>query len=156
MRVNEGSATSASVPGAYIVAHKSGALIYDAIDYAGLTYDFKKIGDASDDYNCLAYALGVTSVPMWPTAYDIPVSLKMLEEYLADEGFSYTKVDELVDGCIVVYGKSDENIKHFALYEKGIFTAKLGPAELVQHSKEDAYYDQTDYGNPIAYYVRNP
>lgn len=136
----------------YIAVFKSNELaVYSSTgnisDYAQLCYDFIKIGDSSSKYNCFAYALGYTD--RW---IDPKGSLSKTTAYMESQG--YTKVNAPTDNCVVAYGTTDA-VGHFARIENGVVKAKLGPYELMQHSSQRAYFAQSTYGPPIAYYIKN-
>ncbi len=137
---------------AYIAIFKSNELVGYTIngnisDYANMCYDFIKIGDSTQTYNCLAYALGITNRWMNPFG-----SLAKTTQEMGKKG--YTKVDSPTTNCIVAYGTVD-NVVHFSRIENGIVNAKCGGYELLQHSHYNAYYSQSSYGSPVAYYVKN-
>lgn len=131
----------------YFIMERDNELYNNFSTYANLTYDFIKIGDHDPKYNCLAYALGIEYDNIEP-----PLGISATTEEMESRG--YTKVDSLVDNCIVAYG-NELVILHFAKVENGIVTAKLGQIEKVQHSDAWAYYPQSQYGEPVAYYVKN-
>ena len=80
-------------------------------------------------------------------------SLSDVTQYL--ENIGYNKVDSYTSDCIIAYGTSNGEIAHFAKSEGGIITAKCGQFELVQHNDYDAYYSNSLYGTPRAFYVKN-
>jgi len=119
-------------------------------DYSNLTYDFKKIGNYTDTYNCLAYALGITNDWVWEWWWGNP-TLAQVDSYMSSQG--YTKIPYITSNCVVAYG-TEASVGHFSKNSSGIATAKLGSYELVEHISAYAYYSQSTYGNPIAYYTK--
>lgn len=132
----------------YLTVYKAGELHFASATYSNLTFDYIKIGNASAVYNCLSYALGYTNYWENPKG-----SLSITTDFFESKG--YRKVSSPTNNCVVAYADSSGYVGHFARVENGVVRAKLGNGELVQHSKIDAYYEQSVYGKPIAYYVKN-
>ncbi len=109
--------------------------------------DYIKVGNASPVYNCLSYAIGDTNHWHNPRG-----SLSDTTDFMEDHG--YHRVNSPTSNCIVAYEKGGY-VGHFAKVTNGVVTAKLGEGEVVRHSRIDAYYEQSIYGKPIAYYVKN-
>lgn len=52
-----------------------------------------------------------------------------------------------------VYVDTSNRVCHYARVDSGVVTAKLGPAEMVQHSDIYQYFDQS-YGDYNAFYTK--
>ena len=135
----------------YLVVYKAGSLCSDVSTYASFVKNFKKIGNHTDSYNCLAYALGNTSSWIWPWGEDCP-DVPHLTSYMGRLG--YVPVTTYQSDCVVAYGPSSSTITHFSKSVSGTVTAKCGQLELMQHSGYNAYFANGGYGTPQAYYVK--
>jgi hypothetical protein len=136
----------------YIAIYKSGSLCAPVSDYAGVVKQFKKIGNYTRTYNCLAYALGITYSWVWPWGEDCP-TLSQLNTYMESQG--YVSVEQYQSNCIVAYGFSRSEITHFSKVVAGTVTAKCGAWELMEHNEYDAYFANGGYGSPQAFYVES-
>lgn len=135
----------------YIAVYKSGSLYASVSDYAGFVKQFKKIGNYTDLYNCLAYAIGITNSWVWPWGLSCP-SLSQLDVFMESEG--YMRVSQYQSNCVVAYGLSSSQITHFSKVVADTVTAKCGGWELMEHNEYDAYFAAGDYGSPQAFYVK--
>ena len=127
--------------------------IYSPIEvYTSKMRTFKKIGDYSFEYNCLAYAMGITNDNIDAEELGLPKSLDQFEEYLGDRG--YTRVSSKTANCIIAYGPSESDIRHFAKVENNVVTAKIGSLELMEHVAYNAYYQYSNYGAPQGFFVK--
>jgi len=137
----------------YIAVYKSLSLYGPVSGYAGFVKQFKKIGNYTNLYNCLAYALGITNYWVWPWGTDCP-SLSQVDDYMVSNG--YTRVSQYQSNCIVAYGLTSSQITHFSKVVADTVTAKCGGWELMEHKEYDAYFAEGDYGSPQAFYVKVP
>lgn len=95
-------------------------------------------GPATNQYNCLAYALGVTSKPIWPWETD-SATFEQVEDFLITRGYVHSPTNVSNNKIIAFYAKgSTSKINHFAkinsngtTFTSGSMTAKLGDMELV-------------------------
>ena len=136
----------------YIAVYKSGSLYAPVSDYAGFVKQFKKIGDYSPFYNCLAYAIGITNSCVWPWSNE--PSLSQLDSFMESKG--YIRVLQYQSNCVVAYGLSSSQITHFSKVVSNTVTAKCGGLELMEHNEYDAYFAAGNYGSPQAFYVKAP
>lgn len=132
--------------GCYTMIYKANELQGIPSTYSNLMYDFIKIGNASTTYNCLAYSIDNKTTWINP-----PGTLAATTAFMESRG--YKKISSPTNNCIVAYG-TESYVGHFAKVQNGVVTAKLGQLELMQHSSVDAYYSQSSYGSPIAYYSK--
>ncbi len=134
-----------SVP-CYFVIERNNELYAPPSTYANMIYDFYKLGDSSNSYNCLAYALGYED-----RVIEVFFELSVVTSYMASHG--YVKVNSLTENCIIAYG-FDNKVTHYAKVTNNVITAKLGRLEKVRHMSQNAYYISSIYGTPMAYYVK--
>lgn len=139
----------------YFIIYKSGTLYRAGIDgtaeaYSLLTKNFIKKGNYTQNYNCLAYAIGITNTWVWPWGTRNP-SLSETTTYL--ETLGYERANTYSANCIVAYGTSTSNITHFSKVSGGVVVAKCGSLELLQHTTYQAYYTDS-YGSAQAFYVK--
>ncbi len=139
----------------YLTIHKAGELYVDTTNgmntsfFSELCKDFEKIAPASDKYNCLSYALGINYMNTWP--WESEPSVNDVDIFMTERG--YMKTEHPNENCIVAYGK-DDKIVHFSMVSNGIVTAKLGTMELVRHFEIDTYFSDSEFGKPLAFYVK--
>ena len=148
---------------AYVTIWASGALYAEMTTdcysqvYANTCMDFVKKRDGtgeyyvSGSYNCLAYALDKNA-----TKWDWPwgtrnATIQESKNYMASRG--YTCSDTYSNTCVVDYVDTSNRVCHYARVDSGVVTAKLGPAEMVQHSDIYQYFDQS-YGDYNAFYTK--
>lgn len=136
----------------YLMIYKSSSLsTNDFSEYYDRMKDYNKIGEGSNTYNCLSYAIGITDRNTWPWLFWSPPTTEDVTTFMNSLG--YIKVPSCTNNCVVAYGTSSE-ITHFSLVENGITKAKCGSLELMRHSSYDAYFYASSYGAPQAYYVK--
>ena len=133
------------------------------------TYEGKS--EPSEDYNCIAYAMGRTDKPCWPTSeiggYDWPDHLprhkygeETLENFVLAFGLQrYVKCDsgEVEEGCekIAIYVGPNLNPKHAARQKSnGMWVSKLGDEEDVEHQTVSGL-EGSFYGT-VAQYMKRP
>ncbi len=128
---------------------ENGELSYAYTTYANQTKEFYKIGEASKDYNCLAYVVDVKNENI-----SFNNNLSDADTQLTKK--NYSKTNSLTNDCVIVYGFDNGYVTHFAKYKSGVISAKLGKQEVVLHREINAYYDKSGcYGHPIAYYKKS-
>lgn len=104
-------------------------------DYANLTSEFYKIGDADQSYNCMNYALDDYDDSSLGAG-----TLANISDEMASRNY-YTD-DQVSNNCIVAYGVNSY-VWHVAKVKNGIVTAKLGKyREKVQHPNYDSYISE--------------
>ena len=136
----------------YLIIQREGELLDSDFyrTYSSNCIEFTKIGNASNTYNCYAYALGFTDRCLdfqnIPTSFDDDMIAK-----------GYTKYSAPTSNCVVAYKNKYGEISHFARIDDGIVKAKLGKAELVKHPSHNAYFTNNydSYGEFYGAYVRN-
>ena len=108
--------------------------------YADTTAEFYKVGDASNSYNCLGYAMK-DSPP-----YDFEMSGQSwtvgendLYKKFPNHTLHYNYLPSSVSNCVIAYG-TQYAVHHYAKMQNGVITAKLGNYELVQHPRYDIYH----------------
>ncbi|MEC0208684.1 hypothetical protein P4H70_06950, partial [Paenibacillus ehimensis] len=108
------------------------------------------LGDATPQYNCLAYALGNYSNWVWPWGSNNP-SNSQVDTYLSNQGYKKSAAMNSTDVAayeIISYGTSDSSITHFArVAAYGYSNAKWGQLELLQHDGWDPYKSNGSYGD---------
>lgn len=108
------------------------------------------------EYNCLAWAVGITTAWIWPWGSDNP-TLNEVDTYLENRG--YISASNAMSCNIYAYGTTD-SICHFAR-GRGAgplavpIDSKWGKCELFSHTTYSPYYTIAEgglYGNLQAYY----
>lgn len=136
----------------YLMIYKDNSLYSYNSQYYNLMKDFNKIGDSTGVYNCLSYAIGITSDWTWPWGVNTPTK-SQVTEFMNSIG--YTEVASYTSNCVVAYGISPTEISHFSLVTNGFTQAKCGSLELMKHTSYNAYFPSSTYGVPQAFYVRS-
>ncbi|WP_460977788.1 DUF7689 domain-containing protein [Paenibacillus sp. MAH-36] len=112
------------------------------------------LGDATSQYNCLAYALGNYSSWVWPWGSNNPTSTQV-DTYLYGKGFITSKPIDSYDVAayeIISYGSSS-SITHFSRIAAGGYSnAKWGQLERLQ-SYGWQPYKPTPYGPGVRKYA---
>jgi len=116
---------------------------YDARSW---TWSYK--GPCSTQYNCLAYALGITNQWVWPWGYSNPTS-SQVESYLEGEDYGTTGSP----AKIISYGSSSA-VVHFGRVTGSTTTAaKWGSMNLLDHGSWSPYYSNPNsYGGLVDIY----
>jgi len=116
----------------------------------------KVIGPATDEYNCLAYSLGVTDEWIWPWG-TLDAGLADVDNYLGNYMYERTYTHSDANKIVAYYNPNSSLVGHFGkiitngrTWDWGITRAKLGENELVETSKHECYV--TMYGNIAAKY----
>lgn len=116
------------------------------------------LGDATPNYNCLAYAIGNYSSWVWPWAPDNP-SNSQVDTYLSSKGFKKSADINSTDVAayeIISYGTSSSNITHFSRVAAGGYSnAKWGQRELLQSYGWDPYKSTSEYGDARRKYAKS-
>lgn len=116
--------------------------------------NYSWVGDATANYNCLAYALETPTSWIWPWGYSNPSS-STVDSYLSSKGYNYNQPmssSNVANYEIISYGTSS-SINHFARVASGGIgasndtIAKWGTIELLKHSGWDPYKSNGEYGN---------
>ena len=113
-------------------------------------YDQSDVSPQTEQYNCIAFALGVTSKPWWPSRrlkddYDWPDHLPR-EEYLQETLPNFIRAFETKGYRICRNGKLKKGIEKVAIYtvagvpkhaarqlESGVWISKCGDYEDIKH-----------------------
>jgi hypothetical protein len=119
--------------------------------YDSWSWTWSYAGPCTDEYNCLAYALGITDECVWPWGSNNP-NQSQVSSYLYDEGYSVSGSD----AKIISYGPSSDSITHFSrVTGPSTCRAKWGDLNLIDHGSWDPYYSYTSYGSKrMVYYQR--
>jgi hypothetical protein len=120
--------------------------------YDDVAYNYTVIGPATRTYNCLAYALGITSYWVWPWNSETATQ-SQVDTYLSQMGYSGSPFGYVysIPG-IISYGPGPNSINHFARATAAyVAKAKWGEAELMQTSW-DPYKPTGPYGPAQRYY----
>lgn len=130
-----------------------------------LSGDYEQRSDPDQNYNCIAFAIGIRhewwwpsgrSDHYWPKCAPLEVSLHAFISVLEGAGYRLC-----VDGRrqrfyerVVLYAKNGEP-KHAALQEKstGMWLSKLGPYHDIAHRSVDDVGGE-DYGEVVCYMRR--
>lgn len=121
---------------------------------SGIQYSIED-GSATSTYNCLAYALGVTSTWIWPWGSS-DATLSEITKVLTDQGYNTRSPGpSYIPPRLVVYGSSNA-IGHIAKITNSnpqTTKSKWGPWELVETKSYDPYRPTPNgYGPAIQYY----
>jgi hypothetical protein len=113
-------------------------------------YDQNDVSPQTEEYNCIAYALGVTSKPWWPSKrfkdyYDWPDHLPR-EEHLQETLNNFIRAFETKGFRVCRDGKLKRGIEKVAIYaisgvpkhaarqlESGVWASKCGDFEDIKH-----------------------
>lgn len=113
-------------------------------------YDQDDVSPQTEDYNCIAFALGVTNKPWWPDkrypdTYDWPPHLPR-QDLLQETLDNFIKAFETKRYRVCTNGKLKKGIEKVAIYtvsgvpkhaarqlESGIWTSKCGDYEDIKH-----------------------
>ncbi|MGE5342627.1 MAG: hypothetical protein ACM3SY_14225 [Candidatus Omnitrophota bacterium] len=117
--------------------------------YNSCSWTWSYAGPCSSQYNCLSYALGITSSWIWPWG-GCPTS-SQVDTYLATQGY-YTTGDF---PKIISYGSSSSCIVHFGkVTSSTTITAKWGSLNLLNHGSWNPYYSGSCYGSMQSVYYQ--
>ncbi|MBP2002249.1 hypothetical protein J2Z69_003321 [Paenibacillus shirakamiensis] len=125
--------------------------VYDSIVITPGNYAY--LADATSSYNCLAYALGNTSVWEWPWGASNP-NVTQVSNYMTTKGKStYSLSEPATTGMIISYGTSESNITHFSkVADANYSNAKWGQLERLQSLGHNPYKGAGPYGYAIRKY----
>jgi hypothetical protein len=132
--------------------------VLTAAGFQNLKGDFEVLAPATTTYNCLSWALGVTTEWLWPK----DTTVKGFDSYLGGIGYKRLGImDEKpvpFHQKLVAFGKVDATgtvkILHTVKVEAdGTFTSKVGGLPLIKHLSLKALAGET-YGDPIAVYMK--
>lgn len=139
-----GGATSAQA----LIAPNS---FYDSIVITPGNY--QELGPATNNYNCLAYALGNTSRWEWPWGSQNPTA-SQVNSYMKTKGKNtYSLSEPATVGMIISYGTSSSSITHFSkVMGPNYSNAKWGKYELLQSLGHNPYKPVGPYGYAISKY----
>jgi hypothetical protein len=129
--------------------------------FPDLAGKFRKTSDKTDDYNCLAWALGLTRpwiCPFdhqlwpkkdWPTGIREEWSITTAREVLGINGYieeTKTQVVEPEWEKVAIFGKGGDDLQHFARQlPNGKWTSKLGMQIDIEHHDLECLKGQ-EYG----------
>ena len=115
---------------------------YVARKFPGIAGKFKKTSEKTDDYNCLAWALGlmrswidpynhsITPGKYWPPGISEDWSITTAREVLRQNGYTEeTTIEDVESGWekVAIFGKGGDDLQHFARQlPNGNWTSKLG------------------------------
>jgi hypothetical protein len=135
--------------------------------YSNLTYTFKYLSSWSANYNCLAYALGITNQYIWPWETETPLASEVSTFFTYNAnyddrgiktakyytGHTYTQYASTANGRIAFY-TTNGRANHFSVIDGIGCKAKMGQLERVSHDMLDAYYSYSSYGSlyPSTYF----
>jgi hypothetical protein len=111
------------------------------------------------EYNCIAWAVGITDVWWWPTPgrfwpADVPreETLAAFVAALATRGFSSCATSELEEGLetIALYAVGTVPTHAARQLPNGWWTSKLGPSFDIEHATLEAVAGGV-YGEPVAF-----
>ena len=125
----------------------NGELYGNYVAYADTMFDFYKKADYSYNYNCAGYAIGNLNYN-GGVSYSIAKAKEFLSDYTYHAGAPAN-----VSNCIVAYGWPD-NILHYARIDNGVVSCKFGNMEELYHSGYNAYFPNSTYGTPQAYFTK--
>lgn len=131
------------------------------VQYSNLAFDYTYLSGASSGYNCLAFAMGITNQAIWPWGLETPLPSEVNTFFTYDDvlddrgiptakyyvGHTYSAYSSPSSGRIALYVAVDGRVKHFSIIETTGCKAKLGGAERMHHSSNDAYYSYSSYGS---------
>lgn len=131
---------------------------YTASIYNDIATNWTIVGAADTDYNCFAYALGITNENLWPWKNwlgEYPPTVSELDTEMNSRG--YTRTYSASQADVVAYYDIDypnSRIGHFARGYGSAFRSKWGKIEVMQTSI-DPYKSNGAYGSVAAYYKKN-
>ena len=127
------------------------ALIYPKEIYDEIAYNYKEIGPADPNYNCLAYALGNTTSWIWPWSTDTATQ-SQVDNYLNLYGYSGNSFGYVyATPGIISYGHGSDAINHFARATASyVAKSKWGQWELMETTWDP--YKRSGYGPAQRYY----
>ncbi|MFC4770326.1 DUF7689 domain-containing protein [Effusibacillus consociatus] len=125
-----------------------------------VAYNYAWLGDATSQYNCLAYALGNYSSWVWPWGSSNPTS-SQVDTYLYNKGYKYGQGMDSQNVAfyeIISYGTSS-SIGHFGRFADTVngttySNAKWGQLELLQHQGWSPYTSNGVYGDAYRKYAK--
>lgn len=129
--------------------------------------DYYVTSDPTDEYNCAAFALGITNANWWPEPnlpeYHWPPAAKRDDSLQAFiEGFGQFRFEPCENGerepgfeKIVVFAEDGEPLHVAVQLEDGRWTSKLGLHEDIVHPTPDALTSPGWYGTPCLF-LRRP
>ncbi|MEM9552706.1 MAG: hypothetical protein AAGC60_00485 [Acidobacteriota bacterium] len=123
-------------------------------------YPWWVLGPSTEDYNCVAWTLGVKDVELGEDQDPFPIA--GVDEFYA--AFGYTKVQPgslqgMQQYDVLSYGPTDDSVSHVAVYLNvaGLgwaWTSKMGAAQLISHQPDQLV--PGPYGDEMpAYYTHN-
>ncbi len=122
--------------------------------------DFCILDSFTCTYNCIAWAVGITSRDIWPWSLTSKVSLKQFDA-LFFEQFGFQRATRATVGRdgVAAFGKSTDDMKHVARLAIGhdgslAWTSKLGCGERIEHWLVDLASEQSMYGWVQTFYSR--
>ncbi|EHL06346.1 hypothetical protein HMPREF0322_02914 [Desulfitobacterium hafniense DP7] len=127
-------------------------LIYPDSWYDARSWTWEYNAPATSTYNCLAYALDITSTWVWPWGSTHPTS-SQVDAYLAYLGYTGYNWGYPIQPQIISYGTSSA-VTHFSKVPpgaSGYCIAKWGDLERFKHYSWDPYYTSF-YGAPVKTY----
>jgi len=121
-----------------------------ASDYDAVSWTWSYLGPCSTTYNCLSYALGITTSWTWPWGGSNPTG-SQVTTYLRTKGYYSSGYN----AKIISYGPSTSSITHFSkITSTSTCAAKWGSANLLGHGSWDPYYATSVYGSKRSVYYR--
>src|ERR1051326_8381676 len=134
-------------------------------------YDQEDISPKTDDYNCIAYALGITDKKWWPSKrmtldYDWPQHLPREDQYQETldnfirafefKGFRVCKSGKLrkqIEKVAIFVGPLGNPLHAARQLESGFWTSKCGDYEDIKH-KSLSCIEGNNYGKVAVYLCR--
>ena len=123
---------------------------------------FETVGQASELYNCIAYAAGDTTkwwwpdgINYWPTGATPDNRMESLTEAFAAMGYEQCQNSDAEEGCqkVALYGFRDR-FEHAALQmPNGRWRSKMGQGPVIEHRSPESLSGGI-YGNPTSYMRR--
>ncbi len=137
------------------------ALVYPTQFYSNRSWTYTYDGPSTNNYNCLAYALGITTTWVWPWTGNPTDS--QVTSYLTSLGYKKFSYGQPYQAKIISYGTTS-SIGHFSKSSStlgGSCITKWGGLERFKHDSWNPYNTGSDqwssagnpfYGYAVSYY----
>ncbi len=129
-------------------------------------HDWDFTSDPTPNYNCIAFAAGVTNTPWWPTIYQITQYYWPPDVPLEETLQSFVRAFQTIGYYVCEAGNLEEDYEKIVIYTKdgvpthaaiqipsGAWMSKLGQWVDIQHTTPEALTSEI-YGQPVQYMKR--
>lgn len=133
------------------ISTPASALVYPNSYYDRIAWTWEYSAPNTETYNCLAYALGYTTIWVWPWGTTNPTS-SQANSFMAGAGYRNVGWGYPINNPLIIsYGSSSE-VVHFSKVSGYNSIAKWGSLELMKSYSLNPYNNGGGYGPPVTTY----